>query len=289
MYYSMNPYQGCEHGCIYCYARNAHEYWGYSAGLDFENKIIVKKNAPALFKKFLMDPKWHPLPISISGNTDCYQPAEKKFRITRQLLEIAASFNQPVSIITKNSGILRDKDILEKMAVQNLAQVYVSFTTLNEDLRRVMEPRTTTALQRLKVVEELSKAGIKVGVMTAPLIPGLNEHELPALLKAAADAGAVAAGYTIVRLNGAVKFIFHDWLQKNFPDRANKVWHMIEHAHGGQVNDTDFSRRMHGSGNIAEMIGKQFDIYTKKYNLNEKDQDLDCSLFRRPGAQASLF
>src|SRR5687767_4130862 len=183
MWYSMNPYQGCEHGCIYCYARNAHEYWGYSAGLDFERKIIVKKNAPELFRKFLMNPKWDPLPISVSGNTDCYQPAEKKFRITRQLLEVALEFGQPIAMITKNAGILRDKDILEKMAKCNLVQVYVSFTTMNEDLRRVMEPRTTTANQRLRIIKELTEVGVRMGVMTAPLIPGLNDHELPMLLK----------------------------------------------------------------------------------------------------------
>ncbi len=289
MWYSMNPYQGCEHGCIYCYARNAHEYWGYSAGLDFERKIIVKKNAPELFRKFLMNPKWEPLPISVSGNTDCYQPAEKKYRLTRQFLEIALEFGQPIAMITKNAGILRDKDILEKMAKRNLVQVYVSFTTMNEDLRRVMEPRTTTAKQRLRILQELSEVGIRTGVMTAPLIPGLNDHELPALLKAASEAGASSAGYTFVRLNGSVKLIFHDWLYKNFPDRADKVWHMIENGHGGKVNDTDFGRRMHGEGNIADMINKQFEIYTKKYGLNEKDYDLDCSQFRRPGEQIKLF
>jgi DNA repair photolyase len=196
MWYSMNPYQGCEHGCIYCYARNAHEYWGYSAGLDFERKIIVKKNAPELFRKFLMNPRWEPLPISVSGNTDCYQPAEKIYRLTRQFLEIALEFGQPIAMITKNAGILRDKDILEKMAKRNLVQVYVSFTTMNEDLRRVMEPRTTTAKQRLRILQELSEVGVRMGVMTAPIIPGLNDHELPALLKAASEAGASSAGYT---------------------------------------------------------------------------------------------
>jgi DNA repair photolyase len=289
MWYSMNAYQGCEHGCIYCYARNAHEYWGYSAGLDFERKIIVKKNAPELFRKFLMRPNWEVKPISVSGNTDCYQPAEKKFRITRQLLEIALEFNQPIAMITKNAGILRDKDILQEMAKKNLVQVYVSFTTMNEDLRRSMEPRTTTANQRLRIIKELTEVGVHMGVMTAPLIPGLNDHELPMLLKAVSEAGAKEAGYTFVRLNGAIKLIFHDWLYKNFPDRADKVWHLIEQGHGGKVNDTDFGRRMQGDGNIAEIISKQFAIYTKKYHLNESTFELDCTIFKRPGEQMRLF
>ncbi len=289
MWYSMNPYQGCEHGCIYCYARNAHEYWGYSAGLDFETKIIVKKNAPQLFRKFLMHPKWEPMPISLSGNTDCYQPAEKKFRITRQILEIALEFGQPMGVITKNAGILRDKDILQKMAERNLIGVFVSLTSLNEDLRRILEPRTTTGAQRLRIIRELSDAGIPVGVMTAPLIPGLNEHELPTLLKRASEAGAKSAGYTFVRLNGSVKLIFHDWLFKNFPDRANKVWHMIEQAHGGKVNDTNFGRRMQGEGNIAEMIARQFQIYTIKYGLDHGLPEIDTTSFRRPGEQMSMF
>ena len=178
MLYSMNPYQGCEHGCIYCYARNVHEYWGYSAGLDFERKIIVKKNAAKLLRKFLMQKNWESVPISLSGNTDCYQPAEKKFRLTRQLLEVCHAFNQPVGIITKNAGILRDIDLLKEMANKNLVSVLVSITSLQEDLRRVMEPRTTTAAQRLHIIESLSEAGIRVGVMLGPMIPGLNEHEM---------------------------------------------------------------------------------------------------------------
>ncbi|MFL5774394.1 MAG: PA0069 family radical SAM protein, partial [Flavisolibacter sp.] len=212
MWYSMNPYQGCEHGCIYCYARNSFEYWGYSAGVDFESKILVKKNAAELLRKFLMNPKWECVPISISGNTDCYQPAEKKFAITRSLLEVCNEFNQPVGIITKNAGILRDKDLLQEMARKRLVSVLLSVTSFNEDLRRAMEPRTTTGKQRIRTIEELSKAGVEMGVMLGPMIPGLNEHEMPAIMKAASEAGASFSAYTFIRLNGAIKLLFHDWL-----------------------------------------------------------------------------
>ena len=289
MMYSLNPYQGCEHGCIYCYARNTHEYWGYSAGLDFERKIIVKKNAPALFRTFLDKKSWVPVPISISGNTDCYQPAERQFKITRSLLTIALEYQQPVSLITKNALILRDKDLLQQLAAQNLVSVFVSLTSLNEDLRRALEPRTTTAAQRLKVLKELSAAGVPVGVMTAPVIPGLNDHELPALLTAAHENGAKFAGYSIVRLNGAIQVIFKDWLYKNFPDRADKVWHAIESCHGGQVSDSRFGKRMSGEGEMAEMIKTHFRIHTKKLGLNEEPFQLNTSLFKRPQPQLSLF
>lgn len=288
MWYSMNPYQGCEHGCIYCYARNAHEYWGYSAGLDFERKIIVKKNAPELLHNFLMNPKWECTPISLSGNTDCYQPAEKKFRITRQLLETCLRFRQPVGIITKNAGILRDRDILVEMAKQGLVSILISTTSFNEDLRRVMEPRTTTARQRLRVISELSAAGVHMGVMAGPMIPGLNDHEMQHILKAASEAGARFSAYTLIRLNGSVKLIFHDWLHKNFPDRAAKVWHLIESCHAGQVNDSEFGRRMRGSGSMADLINHQFKLYTRKYNLRD-DFQLNTSSFFRPGQQGTLF
>ena len=289
MQYSMNPYQGCEHGCIYCYARNTFEYWGYSAGIDFERKIIVKKNAPELLRKFLMHPKWQGDPIALSGNTDCYQPAEKRFALTRQLLEVSLAFNQPLAIITKNAGILRDKDLLAEMARSKLVSVLISITTLGEDLRRVMEPRTVTGLQRLKVIRELSDAGIKMGVMLGPMIPGLNEHEMPAIMKAASDAGATFSAYTFIRLNGAVQLLFHDWLYKNFPDRADKVWRLIEQSHGGKVNDSQWGRRMSGEGPIAGMIARQFEIFNHRYGLNKERWDLDSSRFGRPGAQMRLF
>jgi DNA repair photolyase len=278
----MNPYQGCEHGCIYCYARNSFEYWGYSAGLDFESKILVKQNAPQLLRKFLLHPKWKCVPISISGNTDCYQPAEQKFRLTRKLLEVCNEFNQPVGIITKNAAILRDKDLLQEMASRRLVSVFITLTTFNEELRRVMEPRTTTALQRLRTIEELSKIGVQMGLMLGPIIPGLNEHEMPAVIKAAAEAGATFSAYTFVRLNGAVKLLFHDWLYKNFPDRADKVWHLIESGHGGKVNDSRWGVRMRGEGNIAKMVADQYHVYTKKYGLRHAKMGLDCTRFARP-------
>jgi DNA repair photolyase len=289
MAYSLNPYQGCEHGCTYCYARNAHEYWGFSAGLDFERKIIVKKDAPELFRKFLAKKGWDASIISLSGNTDCYQPAERKFRITRQLLQIALEHRQPIGMITKNSLVLRDVDLLKEMAEQNLCMVYVSINSLNEDLRLKMEPRTTTAKQRLKVVEELTKAGIPVGVMVAPLIPGLSDHEVPAILKAVAERGALKAGYTIVRLNGAISGIFKDWLEKNYPDRADKVWHSIQSCHAGQVNDSRFGSRMAGDGNIAQMIRDTFALHCRINKLNTTSIALRSDLFRVPKAQTSLF
>jgi DNA repair photolyase len=289
MFYSMNPYQGCEHGCIYCYARNSFEYLGYSAGLDFESKILVKKNAPQLLRQFLMHPKWQCVPISLSGNTDCYQPAEKRFRISRALLEVCNEFNQPVGIITKNAGLLRDKDLLQEMGSKRMVSALITITSLDEKLRSVMEPRTTTAKQRLRTIEELSKAGVQMGLMMGPVIPGLNDHEIHDIIKSASDAGATFSAYTFIRLNGAIKFLFHDWLYKNFPDRADKIWHLIEASHGGQVNDSQWGRRMRGEGNVAKLVADQYKTYTKKYGLAHERMGLDCSQFRRPGEQGKLF
>lgn len=289
MFYSMNPYQGCEHGCVYCYARNSHEYWGYSAGVEFEQNIIVKKNAPELLRKFLMKPKWECQPISLSGNTDCYQPAEQQYRLTRRLIEICQEFNQPIGIITKNAGVLRDKEVLADMGSRQLASVLMSINSLDEDLRRKMEPRTTTAKQRLRVIRELSAAGVHTGVMIGPVIPGLNDHEIPAILEAAAAAGASFAAYNFVRLNGAVKLIFHDWLYREFPDRADKVWHSIEDGHGGQVNDSRFGTRMRGEGQMADLINQQFRKFVKIHHLNGERWSLDTQSFRVPGKQMSLF
>jgi len=289
MAYSMNAYAGCEHGCIYCYARNVHEYWGYSAGLDFERKIIIKMNAPQLLRKQLMHPAWEVMPIMLSGNTDCYQPAEQKYRLTRGLLQVCNEFNQPVGILTKNAGILRDKDVLKELASRNLVTAMMSVTTFNEDLRRVMEPRTTTAVQRLRVIEELSNAGVRMGVMLGPMIPGLNDHEMQRIMKSASDAGATFTAYTFIRLNGAIKLLFHDWLYKNFPDRADKVWHMIEDSHAGKVNDSRWGLRMRGEGSVAEIISQQYKTYGRLYNMNENRYDLDTKAFRRPGQQGTLF
>lgn len=289
MQYSMNPYAGCEHGCIYCFARNVHEFWGYSAGLDFEQKILVKKNAPALLRKFLDHKNWNATPIMLSGNTDCYQPAEQKYHLTRQLLQVCNSYNQPVSILTKNAGVLKDAALLAEMAQKKLVSVMVSVTSFNEELRRTMEPRTTTASQRLKVIETLAAKGVRTGIMLGPMIPGLNEHEMQRMLKAGADAGATFTAYTFIRLNGSIQFLFHDWLYKNFPDRADKVWNMIQDAHGGKVNDSRFGLRMRGQGPIADLVNQQYKKYIKMYGLDADNWQPDSSNFRRPGGQIKLF
>ena len=290
MMYSANPYQGCEHGCIYCYARNSHEYWGYSAGLDFESRIVVKKNAPSLLRKFFDNKNWTPAPISLSGNTDCYQPIERKMKITRALLEICLEYRNPVGVLSKNALVLRDLDIIQDLAKLNLVRVFSSITSLDEDLRKVMEPRTASYRQRLKVVETLSKAGVPTGIMNAPLIPGLNDMHIHDVLKAASESGAKWAGYTVVRLNGAIGGIFKDWLYKAFPDRADKVWHQIYECHDGNVNDSRWGNRIVGDGKFAELIKTQFKLYCKKFGLNETKMEYNTSDFRRvTNKQLSLF
>lgn len=280
--WSVNPYQGCEHGCAYCYARPSHEYWGYSAGLDFERTILMKRNAPELLAQALRHPKWEVGTISISGNTDCYQPIERKEGITRGLLQVAQEFRQPIGIITKNALVLRDIDILAEMAAHRLAIVAISLTTLNEDLRRVLEPRTSTARNRLRAIEELTKAGVPVFVMTAPIIPALNEPEVPALLKAAAEAGAVGAGYTVVRTNGAVQEVFRSWLEQHFPDRAAKVIAQISAAHGGTMNDSTYGRRMRGEGAFAQNIQRVFQVMKRRYFAGRSLPEMDRTLFKAP-------
>ncbi len=289
--YSMNPYQGCEHGCIYCYARNTHEYWGYSAGLDFERKIIAKPNAPQLLEKQLMNKNWVVSPIMFSGNTDCYQPIERKLKITRQMLEVLLKFKHPTSMITKNNLILRDIDILQELAKHKLIHVMVSITSLREELRLKMEPRTVTAKNRLKVIEQLNKAGIPAGIMTAPIIPGLNSDEIPQLIEAAANHGADVAGYTIVRLNGSIKEIFTDWIHKNFPDRAEKVLHQIAEVHGGEVSDNRYGKRMRGEGNIAQAINQLFRMAVKKHLGTKQKFEFDLTAFSQPddSKQMKLF
>jgi len=290
MLYSANPYQGCEHGCIYCYARNSHEYWGYSAGLDFESRIVVKRNAPALLRKFFEHKSWEPAPISLSGNTDCYQPIERKMKITRALLEICLEYGNPVGIITKNALILRDLDVIKELSKLNLVRVFTSITSLDESLRRALEPRTATYKARLKVLEVFSSHGIPTGVMNAPLIPGLNDMHMHDVLKAASEAGAQWAGYTVVRLNGAIGGLFQDWLNKSFPDRAEKVWNQISACHGGNVNDSRWGNRMSGDGKFAELIKNQFEIYCKKFHLNENTLEYNTTAFTRcRQPQLSLF
>ena len=281
MMFSANPYQGCEHGCIYCYARNSHEYWGFSAGMDFESRIVVKKNAPALLKKFFENKNWQPTTISLSGNTDCYQPIERKMRITRKMLEVCLEYRNPVGVLTKNALVLRDLDVIQELNKHRLISVFSSITSLDEDLRRVLEPRTASYRSRLKVVATLSNNGVPVGIMNAPLIPGLNDMHMHDVLKAASEAGARWAGYTVVRLNGAIGDIFKDWLHKAFPDRADKVWHQICECHGGTVNDSRFGNRIVGDGKFAELIKTQFQLYCKKYGLNQTKLELNTKDFRR--------
>lgn len=288
MMYSLNPYQGCEHGCIYCYARNTHEYWGWSAGLDFESRVVMKPDAPRLLRKHFQDPKWEPYPIAIAGNTDAYQPVEKQMEITRELLKVCETYQHPVSLITKNALILRDLDILASLAQNNLVKVHFSVTTLDENLRRTMEPRTAPAKKRLETIKELNNHGIPVNLLLAPVIPGLNDEEIPGILKSAAEKGARSASYTIVRLNGAVKTIFKDWLNQYFPDRANKVWHQIAACHGGQVNDSQWGRRIKGSGHFANMIQHLFEVNFNKYFAQKPEFAFNFKAFKGPGSQKQL-
>lgn len=291
MVYSMNPYQGCEHGCIYCYARNTHEYWGYSAGLDFERKIIVKQNAVEALEKQLSSKKWEAMPIMLSGNTDCYQPLERKLEITRKILQVCLKFKHPVGLITKNALILRDMDLLVELAKYNLVHVMVSITGTDESVRQKLEPRTATYKNRFKVLEALSQNNIPCGVMVAPIIPGINNHEIPNVIEQAAAAGATTAGFTIVRLNGAIGPIFKDWLVKNFPDRADKVWNQICESHGGNVNDSRFGVRMRGEGKMAESIRQLFKLSRSRFMKKESTFEFDCSLFNHKAgdSQLSLF
>ena len=277
--WSMNPYQGCEHGCVYCYARNSHQYWGYSSGMEFEQNILIKKNAPELLEDALINKKWKAESIMLSGNTDCYQPAERKLGITRKLLQVFLKFRHPVGIITKNSLVERDIDLLSQLARQNLAGVTLSLTTLNEELKRILEPRTSTAKSVLRSIKNLTAAGIPVNVNVAPVIPGINDEGLFDVVKAVAEHGALSAGFIVVRLNGHNGLIFEDWINKNFPDRANKVLNQIKTMHGGKLNDSDFGRRMRGEGKFAELIRMQFSLARKKYLSGRQWPAMNFSLY----------
>lgn len=278
MAYSMNMYQGCEHGCIYCYARNSHEFWGFSAGLDFERRILVKKDAPQLLETFIKRKSWKAYPIVMSGNTDCYQPAEKQFEITRQCLEVFLKYKHPVAIITKNALILRDLDILKELAKDNLIHVNISVTSLSETTRRILEPRTATIKKRLETVKVLSDNGIPVNVMLAPIIPSINSHEILPLAKAVSEAGATSMAHTIVRLNGAIGEIFTDWIKKVMPDRADKVLHQIENCHGGTLNESRFGKRMRGEGHIAKQINDLVKLARLKYFKDKAVPKLNTEL-----------
>ena len=287
---SINPYRGCEHGCIYCFARPTHEYFGLSAGLDFETKIFVKENAPELLRAELMSKNYSPRVISISGVTDCYQPIERKLQITRRCLEVLAEFNNPTGIITKSHLITRDIDILGEMAKKNLVVAILSITTLDLDLHRVFEPRAATPARRLNAIEMLAKAGVCTGVMVAPVVPGMTDHEMPAILKAAADAGAAFAGYVPLRLPFALAAMFEDWLERHFPQRKAKVLNRIRQLRNGKLNDGDFHTRMTGEGPLAEQLSSLFDIAKRRAGITAELPPLSKDLFRRPsGPQMTLW
>lgn len=288
--WSLNPYQGCEHGCSYCYARPTHEYWGYSAGLDFERNVLVKRNAPELLEKALRDPKWNAEPISLSGATDPYQPLERKELLTRRILQVALDFGQPMMVITKNALLLRDLDLLKQLAEKRLVQVAISLTTLDEGLRRALEPRTSTGAARLRMISALADAQVPVMAMIAPIIPALNEPEVPQLLKSAADAGALSAGYTVLRTNGAVRPIFESWVQHHYADRAAKVLSQTRDLHGGAMNDSRPVIRMKGEGHFAQNIGRLFRVLKTRYFAGRAIPALDATSFKPPPmGQLDLF
>lgn len=278
--YSMNPYQGCEHGCIYCYARNTHEFWGYSAGLDFEKKILVKENAPELLEKKLRSNRWKAETIVLSGNTDCYQPAEQRYKLSRACLEVFLKYRHPVGIITKNALVLRDLDIINELNKNGLVGIHISLTSMKEGTRRVLEPRTASIKKRLETIRKLSENNIPVNAMLAPMIPGINSHEVMDLARAAAENGARSMATSIVRLNGAIGHIFTDWIRKTMPDRAEKVLNLIASCHGGQLNDSRFGIRATGEGNIALQINDMARLAKRRFFNGRRFPALNKSLHR---------
>lgn len=288
---TVNPYRGCEHGCIYCYVRPGHEYLGLSAGLDFETKIFAKLEAPRLLEQELAAKKWQPKTIFFSGVTDCYQPAERELKLTRSCLQVLQYFQNPVALITKNHLVTRDIDILQEMAKWHGAYVTVSITSLDGKIARKMEPRASQPHLRLKTIEKLSAAGIPVGVMIGPVVPGFTDHEIPNILKAASEAGARSAHYTMLRLPYSIKDHFKDWLEEHFPERAGKVLSHIADIRGGKLYDSAFGIRMRGEGRYAEQIAEMMSVFKKRYNLNAGIPPLSTKYFRRDACdkQLSLF
>jgi DNA repair photolyase len=285
---SLNPYRGCEHGCIYCYARPTHEYLGFSAGLDFESKIMVKINAPELLRAELESSRWQPQTLVLSGVTDPYQPVERKLGITRGCLEVLAKFRNPVAIITKNRLVTRDIDFLRALAKDNAVAVNVSVTSLDSNLQRVLEPRTSTPQARLEAIRQLRSAGIPAGVMVAPIIPGLTDHEVPRILEACANAGAQFAGYTIVRLPWAVAPLFEHWLEEHFPARKEKVLGRIRDLRGNRLNNSKWHTRMTGEGIFAEQIAALFKVSCHRSGIGERPK-LSTAAFRRTREQLRFF
>lgn len=287
--FTLNAYRGCEHGCAYCYARPTHEYLGYSAGLDFESKIFVKTKAPELLREKFMSKSWRPASIFMSGITDCYQPIERKLKLTRRCLEVFNDFNNPLFIVTKNHLVTRDVDILSELAQKNLVSVTLSITTLDLELSRKLEPRTSTPQAKLEAIKILSHAGIPVGVNVAPTIPGLTDHEMPRILEAAANAGAKHAGYVVLRLPYSVKDIFVDWVKTNYPEKADKVINYIKEMRGGKLYDANYKTRMIGQGEKSASIANVFEVFTKKYGLNRDRRSRTTELFKRPSDQLELL
>ncbi|MFO0965166.1 MAG: PA0069 family radical SAM protein [Gemmataceae bacterium] len=281
---TINPYRGCEHGCVYCYARPNHEYLGWSAGLDFETRLLVKENAPELLRKELSSPRWQPQCLMMSGITDCYQPIERHLLLTRRCLEVLAQFRNPVHIVTKNRLITRDADLLAELAGFRAAACFLSVTTLDAELQQRLEPRASAPQARLEAVRELAERGIPTGVMIAPVIPGLTDHAIPAILAAARDAGAQFAGYVSLRLPFGVKGLFLDWLDRHYPEKKDKVLARVREIRGGKLNDSRFGDRMRGEGLFAEMVNGVFKVSCRKLGLT-RAPELSSAAFRRPGLE----
>lgn len=279
---TLNMYRGCEHGCSYCYARNTHEYLGFSAGLDFETKIMVKENAPELLRRELSSSKWKPQVLAVSGVTDCYQPVERRLQLTRQCLAVLAEFRNPVSIVTKNYLVTRDIDLFRELAAHRAVMVHLSINSLDRELARRLEPRAASPKLRLEAIEKLARAGVPVGIIVAPIIPGLNDHEIPAVLAAAKAAGAGWAFNEVLRLPLQVSPIFQEWLERNFPLKKDKVLARIQAIRGGKLNDSRFGSRMRGQGIYADQIHQMFDVARRKAGLPDDGPELSTSAFRRP-------
>lgn len=287
---TLNPYRGCEHGCAYCYARPTHEYLGFSAGLDFERNVLVKKDAPRLLREHLMKPRYQPVAVSLSGVTDAYQPVERQLKLTRGCLEVFLEFRHPVGIVTKNFLVTRDIDLLSALARYDCAHVLLTITTLDAELARRMEPRAATPARRLEAVRRLSEAGVPCSVMVAPCIPGLTDHELPSIVAAGAEAGAVNVSYLPLRLPGAVVPVFTEWLEEHYPDRKERVLNRIRSLRGGRLNDPNFHSRFKGEGHVADGMAQLHKLSLRKAGLPKPFPGLSTAHFRRPGPeQLSLF
>ena len=290
--HSINPYRGCEHGCAYCFARPTHTYWGFSAGLDFETRLTAKINAVELLEKELAKPSYKVSPIALGINTDAYQPIEKKYQLTRSILKVLARAQHPVTIVTKSAMVLRDLDILSEMAEKNLVSVAFSVTTLDNKLSRAMEPRASAPHRRLFALKTLAKGGVPTMVLAAPMIPSLNDHELEGILKAAADAGVVDAGYILVRLPHEISPLFQDWLARHYPERAERVMSLIRSMRGGKDYEAVFGKRLYGEGPYAELMARRFRLAVQRFGFNKDRSCLATDIFEAPvpkGAQMSLF